>query len=136
MTMSDDPFALLGLEPTLDPVAVKRAYFAALARYPPHEDPVGFQRLRRAYESLTRPGALEVAYLVSPVDVRKLADEARARFDAALEKARDSAQATRAREELAAQFQERCSRLRWEEVLYVFARPSSPERGLGPQSKG
>ena len=71
----------------MDLVAVKSAYFAALARHPPHQDLEGFQRLRRAYEALTRPGGLAVAYLTSPVDVQKLARDARARFDAPLEKA-------------------------------------------------
>ncbi|WP_224244906.1 J domain-containing protein [Hyalangium gracile] len=117
MTQPDEPFAVLGLAPTLEPAAVKRAYFAALARHPPHEDPEGFRRLRDAYEMLSRPGALAVAYLASPVDVRKLADEARGRFDAVLERAREAALVAREREELATQFQERCARLRWEEAL-------------------
>jgi hypothetical protein len=121
MMTPEEPFAVLGLAPTLDPAVVKRAYFAALARHPPHEDPEGFRRTRAAYEALTRPGALEVAYLASPVEVHKLADEARARFDAALEKAREAVQSARQGEELVARFLDRCSRLTWEEALRACA---------------
>lgn len=117
MTMPDEPFAVLGLAPTLDAAAVKRAYFDALARHPPHQDPVGFQRLRAAYEALSRPGALAAAYLASPVDVAQLAQEARARFDAALRKAAEMALALRTREEALERFVERCSRMSWAEVL-------------------
>src|SRR6185503_20684653 len=67
-----EPFALLGMAPTLDLAAVKRAYFDALARHPPHVDSAGFQQVRGAYEALTRPGGLAAAYLASPVDVRSL----------------------------------------------------------------
>jgi curved DNA-binding protein CbpA len=121
MTMLDEPFAVLGLAPTLDAAAVKRAYFAALARHPPQQDPEGFRRLRGAYEALTRPGALAAAYLASPVDVRKLAEEARERFDAALEKAAEAALTARPGEEAAARFVERCSRMSWEEALRACA---------------
>ncbi|MBN1205126.1 MAG: hypothetical protein JXB05_09405 [Myxococcaceae bacterium] len=116
-----DPFAVLGLAPTLDLSALKRAYFAALARHPPHQDPEGFQRVRAAYEALTRPGALAAAYLSSPLDVRRLAEEARERFDAALKKASEEALAVRAKETSVAQFVERCSRMRWDEVLQACA---------------
>jgi hypothetical protein len=116
ISVSEEPFAILRIAPTLDAAVVKRAYFAALARHPPHQDPEGFRRLRGAYESLSRPGALAVAYLASPVDVQRLAAEARERFDGALEKAREAALAARAGAESMAQFQERYSRLRWEEL--------------------
>ena len=39
--MAEGPFAVLGIAPTLDLGAVKRAYFAALPRHPPHADPAG-----------------------------------------------------------------------------------------------
>jgi curved DNA-binding protein CbpA len=116
-----EPFALLGMAPTMELVAVKRAYFEALARHPPHQDPEGFQRVRAAYEALTRPGALAAAYLASPVDVGELAAQARERFDAALKKASEAASAARAGEEAVGQFVERCSRMRWDEVLLVCA---------------
>lgn len=117
----EEPFAVLGLAPTMDPVAVKSAYFAALARHPPHQDVEGFQRLRRAYEALTRPGGLAVAYLTSPVDVQTLARDARERFDAPLEKAAGVALAARTEVETVARWVERCSRMSWEEALRAFA---------------
>ncbi len=119
--MREEPFAVLGVAPTLDLVAIKRAYFDALARHPPHEDPAGFQRLRGAYEALTRPGGLATAYLATPVDVRSLAQEARERFDAALAKAAQASQAARAEQQGLSQFVERCSLLRWEEALRACA---------------
>jgi len=118
--MMHGPFALLGIAPTLDPAAVKRAYFEALARHPPHQDPEGFQRVRGAYEALTRPGALAAAYLTSPLDVRSLAGQARERFDAALEKASAAVLAARTDEEAVARFVERCSRMRWDEALELI----------------
>jgi curved DNA-binding protein CbpA len=121
MKMLKDPFALLGLEPTLDAAAVKRAYFAALARHPPHQDAEGFQRVRGAYEALSSPGGLAAAYLASPMNVRELADEARARFDVAMQRASAAALAARAEEESLAQFLERCSRIRWDEALRACA---------------
>jgi curved DNA-binding protein CbpA len=112
-----EPFTVLGLAPTLDAVAVKRAYFAALARHPPHQDVEGFQRVRSAYEALASPGALAAAYLASPLDVRKLAEEARERFDAALQQAAEAVTATASSHEAVEQFVERSSRTRWDEAL-------------------
>lgn len=62
------PFVVLGIAPTLDPANVKRAYFAALTRHPPHADPQGFRTLRSAYESLQGDG-LKRAYLAAPLDL-------------------------------------------------------------------
>jgi curved DNA-binding protein CbpA len=121
MKTLNEPFAVLGVEPTLDAATVKRAYFAALARHPPHQDAQGFQRVRGAYEVLSAPGGLAAAYLASPMNVRRLADEARERFDAAMERASAAALATRAEGETLAQFLERCSRLRWDEALRACA---------------
>lgn len=64
-----DPFATLGIAATSDMARVKQAYFAALAKHPPHSDPEGFRRLRQAYEALMRPGALRAAYLHAPLDL-------------------------------------------------------------------
>jgi curved DNA-binding protein CbpA len=124
-----EPFTVLGLAPTLDAVAVKRAYFAALARHPPHQDAEGFQRVRSAYEALASPGALAAAYLASPVDVRKLAEEARERFDAALQQAAEAVTATAAGHEAVEQFVERSSRTRWDEAL----RACAAEKGSDPR---
>ncbi len=74
------PFELLGLAPTLDIAAVKRAYFAALSKHPPHSDPDGFARLRRTYEALVAPGGLAEAFLRCPPDVGSLLANDRARL--------------------------------------------------------
>ena len=67
--MADNsPFVVLGIAPTLDAAAVKRAYFAQLAKHPPHKDPEGFRQLRAVYEKMLRPGELALAYASSPVD--------------------------------------------------------------------
>lgn len=65
-----DAFAVLGQVPTLNMGLVKKAYFAALAQHPPHQDPAGFRRIRDAYEQLTRPNGLAAAYLASPPDLQ------------------------------------------------------------------
>lgn len=44
------PWDLLGLEPTRDTGAIRRAYAAAAARYNPEEHPEEFLAVRRAYE--------------------------------------------------------------------------------------
>ncbi|HVG59888.1 MAG TPA: J domain-containing protein [Hyalangium sp.] len=121
MKASSDFFAVLGLAPTLDAAAVKRAYFAALARHPPHQDAEGFQRVRAAYEALSSSGGLAAAYLASSMNVRKLADEARERFDAAMQRASEAALAVRVEEETLTQFMERSSRMRWDEALRACA---------------
>lgn len=87
MTERDDPFAILALAPTFDAAAVKRAYFAALQRHPPHSDPDGFRRVRAAYETLTAPGGLAVAFIETPVDAGAELARYRARFDRALAQA-------------------------------------------------
>ena len=88
-----DPFASLGIEPTLDPAQVKRAYFAALQRHPPHADPEGFRRIRDAYEALATPAALARAYSDRPVDLEAELRKWEDQFAASI------AAVTRAREE-------------------------------------
>jgi hypothetical protein len=63
------PFAILGISPTLDAPAIKRGYFAALHEHPPHSDPDGFRRVRQAYEELTRAGGAIAAYMTSPPEI-------------------------------------------------------------------
>lgn len=63
-----DPFAVLGLAPTLEHGAIKRAYFSLLPQHPPHADPEGFRRLRDAYELLMGPGLFD-AWAGADVDV-------------------------------------------------------------------
>jgi curved DNA-binding protein CbpA len=119
----EEPFAVLGIAPTLDLMPVKRAYFAALARHPPHRDREGFQRLRAAYERLMAPEGLAAAYAASPPDLATELARYRARFDTAL------AQAARPREgeadaARAAQFIEQVSRMSWTQVLAALGSAS------------
>jgi len=84
---SGDPFAALDLAPTLDLAQVKRAYFAALQRHPPHADPDGFRRVRDAYETLSSPEALAQAFAHRPIDfeaeLRRWDEQFAARVEAA-----------------------------------------------------
>jgi len=96
------PFERLGMAPTLDIGAIKRAYFTALSRHPPHSDPEGFRRVREAYERLGAPAARMAAYLSSPVDIgtelSRLESWGRALADTAAQVQRDMAAGeTRAR---------------------------------------
>ena len=118
-----NPFAMLGIAPTLDPALVKRAYFTALAAYPPHRDPDGFARVRAAYELLSARGSLAAAYLASPLDLEAELSRYRERFDAALASAREARRAEVAAAAEAERFAESLSRARWADVVKV---PSSP----------
>src|ERR1700733_2148011 len=51
--MSDDPFAVLGLDENADDDAIKRRYLALVRVYPPDREPERFQALRRAYEAVS-----------------------------------------------------------------------------------
>lgn len=77
---ANESFAVLGIAPTLDGGAVKRGYFAALQKHPPHADPEGFRRIREAYERLSRSDELFAAYMASSHDV----DTALAEMDATI----------------------------------------------------
>ena len=70
-TPREDPFDVLGIAPTVDRMVVKRAWFAALERHPPHADPAGFHRIRAAYEHLMRPGALTAALWSATFDAHR-----------------------------------------------------------------
>lgn len=48
----EDPHRLLGVDPGADEETIRRAYARAVRRFPPEQDPVGFSRIRRAYEQL------------------------------------------------------------------------------------
>ena len=63
-----DPFAILGIAPTLERGAIKRAYFGLLSKHSPHADPEGFRRLRDAYELLMGPGRAD-AWASADIDV-------------------------------------------------------------------
>lgn len=51
--MSDDPFAVLGLDENADDDAIKRRYLALVRAWPPDREPERFQALRRAYEAVS-----------------------------------------------------------------------------------
>ena len=81
--MATDPFAELRLTPTLDLAAIKRAYFAALKRSPPHADPEGFKRVRTAYEDLLEPTRRTMHVMSAPLDASAW-EASKARYETAL----------------------------------------------------
>ena len=109
--MPESPFAVLGLAPTLDAGAIKRAWFTALQKHPPHTDPAGFRRIRDAYEALSAPDRLDVAYASAPVDIDAELARLGARFDAGLAAARAVGLQARAQESAGRRFREVYSRL-------------------------
>lgn len=50
-----DPFAVLELDRSATPEAIKRAYFALVRANPPERNPEQFKRIRAAYEALRDP---------------------------------------------------------------------------------
>ena len=50
---TDDPYALLGVGEKATEKEIRRAYLRQLKKHSPDRDPVGFQRIREAYEQLT-----------------------------------------------------------------------------------
>jgi hypothetical protein len=125
----EDPFVVLGLQPTLDVAPIKQAYFAALSRHPPHRDPLGFQRLRAAYEQLMEPSGLAAAYLASPPDLAAELARYRARFDAALVLAAATPREAESDTARASQFIEQVSRMSWDQALAALGTgPVSGER--------
>jgi hypothetical protein len=114
------PFGILGIAPTLDLGAVKRAYFAALAKHPPHRDPEGFKRIRSAYEALGSRGAAASLVLRSAIDVEAELGVLRGRHDVALASARLAGTASAADGARIRQFTEGLARLSFEEALAAF----------------
>ena len=104
-------FAVLELAPTLDAAAVKRAYFAMLAKHPPHVDADGFRRVRSAYEALTPPGALAAAYAASPLDYERTLSEWNARFASRLTQLEAEHRTAEAGAEIVAKFVQAGSRV-------------------------
>jgi hypothetical protein len=113
----DDPFFVLGLAPTLDPAAIKRAYFQALAKTPPHADAQGFRRLRTAYEALSDPRQLPLAWLRAPIDTEAELARWQERFGARMQAA--SVESRRARDEARAveRLIERVMRMRISDLM-------------------
>jgi hypothetical protein len=127
----DGPFRVLGIAPTLDPLIVKRGYFAALTRHPPHVDAEGFRRLRQAYEKLSRPDALTAVFMSSPLDVAP----ALAELDATIgQEIARTAERDRLREQgdaAQAALLEALSRLALPEALRMFEEQSAPSAAPG-----
>jgi len=55
MTMSDDPYAVLRLDPSASAEDLRRAYFRLVRQYTPEAHPEEFKRIRAAYEALRSP---------------------------------------------------------------------------------
>ena len=132
MTTSDSdrsPFALLGIAPTLDFAAIKRAYFAELIKHPPHSDPEGFKRIRSAYEALGSRGQVASYVLRSAVDVAAELARYRERHDASLARAGQAQSAAAAESARLAHFVEGITRLDLNQALTLFgskAKQASP----------
>jgi curved DNA-binding protein CbpA len=45
---SDDPFEILGVEPSASDKELRRAYLRQVKEHPPERDPEGFRRIREA----------------------------------------------------------------------------------------
>jgi hypothetical protein len=122
----ESPFAVLGIPATLDLGQVKRAWFRALSRHPPHQDPDGFRRLRAAYEQLTRPGGLAMAFAASPIDTAAALAQWNQRFEAAVAEAAEQARSSEADALVIARFVDAASRITLSEALTVFGPPAPP----------
>lgn len=110
------PFDALGIPATLDLQTIKRAYFSAIAKTPPHADPAKFRQIRDSYESLLSDEKRVLAFLRQPIR----ADEELTAFDAKwaerIRVARTQARPTTESPEAVRRFIERLSRFDWTEV--------------------
>lgn len=118
-----DPFSVLEIAPTLDQARVKRAYFSELQKHPPHTDPEGFRRLRTAYEALTRPGALPLAFISAPFDVAAELDAWHSQWDEPTRLATDHVLRVNQDSQAIRSFVTTTSRLRFDEAVVMFAEP-------------
>jgi curved DNA-binding protein CbpA len=119
-SFENGPFAILEIGPTLDLGVIKRAYFAALTKHPPHSDPDGFKRIRAAYEALGSRGEAASALLRSAVDVESELSVLRERLDAGLASARQASAASAAHTARAERFTEGVAHLSFEGALAAF----------------
>jgi curved DNA-binding protein CbpA len=114
-----DPFVVLGIAPTDDLGTIKRAYFAALKRSPPHADPLGFRSARTAYETLSDPRKRALAVLRAPLPPSEL-EQARACFQETwgtrIERARESSAREKRAQAAAKHFVERLGDLSFAEA--------------------
>jgi len=113
----DDPFVVLAIAPTLDGAVIKRAYFAALAKTPPHVDPEGFRKLRKAYDCLTVPGSRALAFLRAPRDHEAELARWDERFGAGVKQALADSRRAQLAEHGTEQFIERVTRMRLDELV-------------------
>lgn len=129
----EGPFSVLGIAPTLEMATVKRAYFAALARHPPHRDREGFQRLRSAYEALMAPEGLVAAYAASPPDLITELARYRTRFDALLAQVAARPREVEGNTTRAARCIEQLSRMSWSQTVAALsgARSTPPSSNEG-----
>ena len=118
--LDQSPFGVLGIAPTLDPAAIKRAYFTALTQHPPHSDPEGFKRIRVAYEALGSRGEAASHILRSAIDVEAELALLRERHDTALAGARQASATSAANASRVARLTEGLARLGLEEALALF----------------
>lgn len=121
MAPHENPFAVLGLAPTLDEAEVRKGYFAAVQRHPPHRDADAFRRVRAAYETLATPAGRAAAMLTAPLDVDASLSPLRRRFDAALASAASDAREERTARESVARFVAHFSRMPWAEAFATRA---------------
>lgn len=54
MAADEDPFEILGVDPTADETDIRRAYLSLVREHGPQTDPVAYQRLRRAFVAACR----------------------------------------------------------------------------------
>ena len=116
----ESPFAVLGIRPTLDLAAIKRAYFELLTKHPPHKDQEAFKRIRSAYEALGSFGETVSFVLRQAPDVAAELSTYRERHDAALARAHQSAAALAEKSGASARFTEGILRLDLYSVLALF----------------
>jgi len=117
----ESPFAVLGIRPTLDLAAIKRAYFALLAKHPPHQDQEGFKRIRAAYEALGSFGEVASFVLRQAPDAALELPAYRERHDAALARAQALAATHAAKADATTRFAEGLQRLDLDSLLARFA---------------
>ena len=120
----ESPFAVLGIRPTLDLAAIKRAYFALLTKHPPHQDQEGFKRIRAAYEALGSFGEVAAFVLRHAPDPAVELPTYRERHDAALARAQEAAAAHAEKAGASTRFAEGLLRLDLDSLLARFGSTS------------
>ena len=124
--LDKSPFRILGIAPTLDLAAIKRAYFTALAEHPPHSDPEGFKRIRLAYEALGSRGEAASYILRSAIDVEAELAILRERHDATLARAGQASATSAANTARVTRLTEGLVHLNLEEALALFGSKRPP----------